>query len=132
MKKSAKKNITNIKRVSVVYSKIRNILEAARNNACRAVNFAMTEAYWNIGRLFYFTFPIFDALRQKLSWTHIRTLLPVKDELQRKFYSVLCRKEHWSTRVLRERIDSMLYERTALSRLPEKTIEKQFFVMAAK
>ena len=34
-------------------------------------------------------------------------------------------KEHWSTRTLHERINSMLYERTALSKLPEKTIKMQ-------
>lgn len=62
---------------------------------------------------------------QGLSWTHIINLLPVKDKLKREFYAVLCRKEHWSTRTLQERIGSMLYERTALSKLPEKTIKMQ-------
>ncbi|MDI3473813.1 MAG: hypothetical protein PWR30_136 [Candidatus Woesearchaeota archaeon] len=60
-----------------------------------------------------------------LSWTHIITLLPIKDELKRKFYAILCQKEQWSTRTLQNRIRSMLYERTALSKLPEKTIEMQ-------
>lgn len=32
------------------YAEIRNILEAARYSAYRAVNFAMVEAYWQIGR----------------------------------------------------------------------------------
>lgn len=32
------------------YAEIRNILEAARSSAYRAVNFAMVEAYWQIGR----------------------------------------------------------------------------------
>jgi len=57
-----------------------------------------------------------------LSWTHIRTLIYLDDKLKREFYSILCRKEHWNTRTLRGRIDSMLYERTALSRFPQKTI----------
>lgn len=77
---------------------------------------------------FYDTYPTLYAMRREftgLSWTHIRTLLPIKDNLKREFYSVLCIKEHWSTRTLQERIDSMLYERTALSKLPEKTIEMQ-------
>ncbi len=70
--------------------------------------------------------PILHALRgelEGLSWTHIRTLLPIKDELKREFYATLCLKEHWSTRTLQERINSMLYERTALSKLPEETIK---------
>lgn len=33
--------------------------------------------------------------------------------------------ERWSVRTLRERIDSMLYERTALSHKPEETIEQE-------
>lgn len=76
----------------------------------------------------YDNYPILYALRREfkgLSWTHIRTLLFVNDELKRKFYATLCLKEHWSTRTLDERISSMLYERTALSKLPEKTIENQ-------
>jgi len=73
-------------------------------------------------------YPILSAVRrefEKLGWTHIKAVIYIEDELKRKFYTALCQKEHWSTRVLRERIDSMLYERTALSKLPEKTIEKQ-------
>jgi len=76
----------------------------------------------------YDTYPILHALRgefKALSWSHIRSLLPIKDDLKRKFYATLCQKEHWSTRILEERIGSMLYERTALSKLPEKTIEMQ-------
>lgn len=76
----------------------------------------------------YEAYPILHALRGEfkgLSWTHIRTLLPIKDNLKREFYATLCQKEHWNTRTLDERIGTMLYERTALSKLPEKTIEMQ-------
>jgi len=34
-----------------LYSKIKEILETARSKAYRAVNFAMTQAYWNVGKL---------------------------------------------------------------------------------
>ncbi|MDO9577362.1 MAG: PDDEXK nuclease domain-containing protein [Candidatus Cloacimonadales bacterium] len=60
-----------------------------------------------------------------LTWTHIIQLLPIKEELKRKFYATFCLKERWSTRILQNRIGSLLYERTALSKLPEKTIENQ-------
>lgn len=76
----------------------------------------------------YDEYPILHALRGELkglSWTHIKTLLPIKDDLKRQFYAVLCQKEQWSTRTLQGRIGTMLYERTALSKLPEKTIEMQ-------
>jgi predicted nuclease of restriction endonuclease-like (RecB) superfamily len=77
---------------------------------------------------FYEAFPNLSAVQrefQGLSWTHIRTLLPIKDKLKRQFYATLCQKEQWSTRTLQDRINTMLYERTALSKLPEKTIENQ-------
>jgi len=38
------------------------------------------------------------------------------------FYVELARVEHWSTRQLRERIDSILFERSAISRKPEDAI----------
>ncbi len=37
--------------VDAVYSGIKKILEKARSTAYRAVNFAMVQAYWNIGRV---------------------------------------------------------------------------------
>ncbi|MEM2116097.1 MAG: PDDEXK nuclease domain-containing protein [Candidatus Aenigmatarchaeota archaeon] len=76
----------------------------------------------------YEEYPILQSLLgelEGLSWTHIILLLPIKDKLKRKFYATLCLKEHWSTRTLENRIKTMLYERTALSKLPEKTIEMQ-------
>ena len=76
----------------------------------------------------YENYPILQSLIgefKELSWTHIISILPIKDELKRKFYATLCQKEHWSTRILKERINSMLYERTALSKLPEETIKMQ-------
>ena len=76
----------------------------------------------------YDTYPILYAVRRELkglSWTHIRTLLFIKHKLKREFYAILCQKEHWNTRTLENRINTMLYERTALSKLPEKTIENQ-------
>ena len=77
---------------------------------------------------FYNNYPILESVIKEfegLSWTHIINIIPIKDELKRKFYSTLSLKERWSTRTLQERINSMLYERTALSRLPEKTIGNQ-------
>ncbi|MCB5228600.1 MAG: PDDEXK nuclease domain-containing protein [Candidatus Cloacimonetes bacterium] len=64
----------------------------------------------------------FYVLSRKLSWTHIRTLMYIKDELKRDFYTELCIHEQWSSRQLRERIDSQLFERTAISRKPEETL----------
>lgn len=71
------------------------------------------------------TFPeqnIVSALRRELSWTHIKTLIYIEDILKRDFYIELCRIERWSTRQLQARIDGMLYERSALSKLPNEVI----------
>ena len=74
------------------------------------------------------TFPdeqIVHALRTQLSWTHIRSIIAIDDKLKRDFYIEICRIEKWSTRQLDERIQSMLYERTAISKKPDETIEKE-------
>ncbi|MCT8336751.1 DUF1016 domain-containing protein [Methanoculleus sp. Afa-1] len=63
---------------------------------------------------------IVATLSQTLSWSHFRELLPLEKPLQRDFYAEMCRIERWSVRTLRQKIASMLYERTALSRKPEE------------
>jgi predicted nuclease of restriction endonuclease-like (RecB) superfamily len=65
------------------------------------------------------------ALSRELSWTHFRTLSYVKNELSRFFYLEMCRIENWGTRDLSEKIDSMLFERTAISKKPEIQIRKE-------
>jgi len=70
------------------------------------------------------TFPdeqIVSALRRKLSWTHIKIIMYVNEPLKRDFYIEICCLEGWSSRQLQERINSMLFERTAISRKPENT-----------
>ncbi|MFZ4617663.1 MAG: PDDEXK nuclease domain-containing protein [Rectinemataceae bacterium] len=62
------------------------------------------------------------ALRRELSWTHIRTLAYIEDPLKREYYIELCRLERWSSRQLQERMDSMLFERSAISKKPEETL----------
>ncbi|WP_265305742.1 PDDEXK nuclease domain-containing protein [Verminephrobacter eiseniae] len=65
------------------------------------------------------------SLIRQLSWTHFIALIPLQDPLQREFYARMCATERWSVRTLRERIGSMLYERTAISRKPRKQMEQE-------
>ena len=65
---------------------------------------------------------IVNTLCSKLTWSHLRTLSSVDDPLKRDFYIELAQLEQWSVRQLQERLNSMLFERTALSRKPEDTI----------
>lgn len=56
------------------------------------------------------------ATRIQLTWTHLRSLMFIKDPLERQFYAQMCSTEHWDTRTLDEKIDKQLYLQTALSR----------------
>ena len=69
------------------------------------------------------------TLCNQLSWSHIRLILPINDPLKRDFYIEMCKAEHWSVRTLHERMDSMLYERTAQSKKPKKTIENDIVLL---
>jgi hypothetical protein len=68
---------------------------------------------------------IVATLSHELSWSHFRELQALDKPLQREFYAEMCRMEGWSVRTLRGRIDSMLYERTALSRRPEEQARQE-------
>lgn len=63
------------------------------------------------------------SLIRQLSWTHLLAIIPIEDPLKREFYIQMCIHEKWSVRTFRERIQSMLYERTAISKKPKETIQ---------
>jgi predicted nuclease of restriction endonuclease-like (RecB) superfamily len=67
-------------------------------------------------RQFYLAYPIGDALRSQLSWTHYRLLMRVDDSNKRSFYEVESATGNWSTRELERQMNSMLFERLALSK----------------
>jgi len=146
--------------IAAVYQQIREVLTHARSQAYIAVNTAMVQAYWNIGRIiveeeqhgeqraeygkrlidglsgrlsqefgkgfdksnlwnmraFYLAYPILDAVRRELSWTHYRLLLKVDRPEVRLFYMEECISAGWSTRQLEQKINSMYYERLLASR----------------
>ncbi len=65
------------------------------------------------------------SLIRQLSWSHFTSLIPIKDDIKRDFYAEMCRLERWNLRTLRNKIDSMLFERTALSKQPETTVRAE-------
>lgn len=67
-------------------------------------------------RAFYLSFPIRNALRSELSWTHYRLLLKVEKEDARKYYMDESSAGNWSTRQLERQINSFYYERILASR----------------
>ncbi|MDP3103581.1 MAG: PDDEXK nuclease domain-containing protein [Candidatus Methanoperedens sp.] len=153
--------------VDVTYQSIREILEKARSTAYRTINYAMVQAYWQVGKViveeeqngkekagygealikelskkltkeygrglnernlwhirnFYLIFPKVNALRSELSWTHYRLLLRVENDDARHFYIIESIDNNWSTRELERQINSLLFERIALSKNKERVKE---------
>ncbi|MCB1777825.1 MAG: DUF1016 family protein, partial [Candidatus Competibacteraceae bacterium] len=72
---------------------------------------------------------IVSATRRQLSWTHFKALIYIADPLKRDFYLQMCQQEGWSTRTLQERLDSQLFERTALSRQPDELLAQELAVL---
>ena len=68
---------------------------------------------------------IVSSLMTQLGWSHFVCIVALKDDLKRDFYAEMCRIERWSVRTLRQKIGSMLYERTALSKKPDKLIRQE-------
>ncbi|HPI02787.1 MAG TPA: PDDEXK nuclease domain-containing protein [Candidatus Goldiibacteriota bacterium] len=67
-------------------------------------------------RKLYLTYPILDALRQELSWTHYRILIRIDNKQARDFYEIECAVNHWSARELERQKSTLLFERLALSK----------------
>ncbi|MEN2402954.1 PDDEXK nuclease domain-containing protein [Flavobacterium sp. MC2016-06] len=74
-------------------------------------------------------FTILHTVCAKLSWSHIRNLIYIENDIKREFYIQMSIHERWSVRTLQERIDSMLFERTAISKKPETTIIKDLALL---
>ncbi len=69
---------------------------------------------------------ISETLSRKfpLSWSHYRLLMRIEEPFKREFYEAECIRGNWSVRQLDRQIQSMLYERTALSKRKMAVIAK--------
>lgn len=134
---------------------IRDLLATARGQVQYAVNSAMVQTYWQVGRLIvedeqagqaraqygakvlqwlsteltqefgkgfdvsnlrhmrrlYLTYPIRDAVRRELNWTHYRTLMRIENPTARDWYTNECIASNWSVRALERQISTLYYER---------------------
>jgi len=94
------------------------------------LNYSNNFSEKNLRRMMQFSevFPdeqiVVSAIRQ-LTWTHFIALIPLKNAIQRDFYMEMCKMENWNVKTLREKIDSMLFERTAISRKPDELIKQE-------
>lgn len=75
-------------------------------------------SYSNVYRMrqFYLTFSNFATVSQKLSWSHYVEILKISDPLERSFYIQECEQENWGVRELKRQMNSMLFQRLALSK----------------
>jgi len=64
---------------------------------------------------FYLWFSNWQTLSSKLSWSHYCIIMRLDEELAREFYMIETAKQQRSVRILQRQVDSMLFERIALS-----------------
>ena len=69
-------------------------------------------------RSFYQTFPICDALRHELSWTHYRLLFKIDNTQKINYYIDEAIQNNWSSRDLKRQINSLAYERVLKHKQP--------------
>lgn len=69
-------------------------------------------------RRFFITYPIWNAVRTKLSWTHYRSLIRIDNAAARDWYATEAIASRWSARALDRQISVLYYERLLSSREP--------------
>lgn len=65
---------------------------------------------------------IWTPVVSKLSWSHFLQVIPIDNNLARSFYLTMAADQRWSKRTLKSKIDSMLFERTAIAKQPDEVI----------
>lgn len=78
-----------LKKEEVFLNDIRNIINSARQNAVRSVDFC---------RQFYRVYPIVNALRSQLNWTQYRMLIQIDDPDKRMYYELESVNNGWTAR----------------------------------
>jgi predicted nuclease of restriction endonuclease-like (RecB) superfamily len=73
---------------------------------------------------------IVTTVSAQLSWSHFVELIRLDDLLKREFYITMCVNERWSVRALRDRMNGMLFERTAIAKQPEDVIRQELAKLA--
>ena len=66
-------------------------------------------------RNLYLSYPIFQTLSGKLTWSHYCELLSISDEKKRSFYEKESINANWSVRELKSQIKTSLFEKLLLS-----------------
>jgi predicted nuclease of restriction endonuclease-like (RecB) superfamily len=75
-------------------------------------------------RAFYLTYPIWNTVCTKLSWSHYRVLLRVENQTAREWYIKEAVDQAWSVRALDRQIDKLYYERLLSSNEKQPVIDE--------
>ena len=65
-----------------------------------------------------------ELLVTRLSFSHIKEIMPIEDPMERFFYELECIKGTWNVRELRRQIDTKLYFRSGVSKKPELLLQR--------
>ena len=65
-----------------------------------------------------------ELLVTRLSFSHIKEIMPIEDPMERFFYELECIKGTWNVRELRRQIDTKLYFRSGISKKPELLLQR--------
>jgi predicted nuclease of restriction endonuclease-like (RecB) superfamily len=95
-----------------------------------SIEFGSSFSEKNIRKMMQFAsvfgdFEIVASAMRQLSWTHFLMLIPISEDTKRNFYLEICKIENWSVRTLKKKINSLLFERTAISKKPEEIIKQE-------
>jgi predicted nuclease of restriction endonuclease-like (RecB) superfamily len=75
-------------------------------------------------RSFYQTFPIRNALRTELNWTHYRRLIRIEEKKARQWYMEEAIAQNWSARALERQVSTLYYERLLSSKEPTPVVKE--------
>ncbi|HGO5856758.1 TPA: YhcG family protein [Mannheimia haemolytica] len=94
-----------------------------------------SKRHLNYTMQFAATFPnleIVHTLCAQLSWSHFKLIIAIDEPIKREFYATMATQERWSVRTLDDRIGSLLFERTAISKKPDETIIAELSLLREK
>ncbi|TCT14144.1 putative nuclease of restriction endonuclease-like (RecB) superfamily [Bibersteinia trehalosi] len=94
-----------------------------------------SKRHLNYTMQFAATFPnleIVHTLCAQLSWSHFKLIIAIDEPIKREFYATMAAQERWSVRTLDDRIGSLLFERTAISKKPDETIIAELSLLREK
>jgi len=105
-----------------------NVLKNVANLLTRDFGKGFDERNLNNMCAFYRAYPIWNAVRTELSWTHYRILSRVESPDKRIYYTNEAIVSGWNTRVLERNISSLAFDRTLLDPTTKNKLSPENFI----